>query len=134
MAEDTNKCGKMTVFRTDRHEDYAAMVFVTCVVAAVLLYMAYIVPTITLKAPSDGKILSVAVQPDALVKKDDLLYTIEVKEKKYVAGKLEEKIVTKEIKAKTNGKVLSVSAKVDDEVKKNKQPILVLDHEKGTLP
>ena len=62
MAEDTNKCGKMTVFRTDRHEDYAAMVFVTCVVAAVLLYMAYIVPTITLKAPSDGKILSVAVQ------------------------------------------------------------------------
>ncbi len=134
MAEDTKKCGKMTVFRTDRHEDYAAMVFVAGVVTAVLLYMAYIVPTIKLTAPSDGKIIAMAVQPEAVVKKDDLLYTIEVREKKYVSGKLEEKVVAKEIKAKTNGKVLTISAKVDDEVKKDKQTILVLDHEKGTLP
>jgi len=131
---DAKKCGKMTVFRSDRHEDLAAMVFVTLVVVTVLVYMAYIVPTITLKAPSDGKIIAVAAQADTDVKKGDLLYTIEVKEKKYVAGKLEEKIVAKEIHAKTNGKVLSVTAKEGDEVKKDKQPILVLDHEKGTLP
>lgn len=135
MAEcDVKKSGKMTVFRSDRHEDLAAMVFVTLVVVSVLTYMAYIVPTITLKAPSDGKIVSVAVQADAEVKKDDLLYTIEVKEKKYKDGKLEEKVVVKEIKAKTNGKVLAVSAKEGDEVKKDKQALIVLDHEKGTLP
>jgi multidrug efflux pump subunit AcrA (membrane-fusion protein) len=133
MAEDT-KSGKMTVFKTDRHEDFAAMVFVAIVVVSVLIYMAYIIPTITLKAPSDGKIIAVAVQPNAAVKKGDLLYSIEVKEKKYALGKLEEKIVVKEIHAKTNGKVLSVSAKTGDAVKKDKNPILVLDHEKGTLP
>ncbi|MBI5518966.1 MAG: biotin/lipoyl-binding protein [Desulfovibrio sp.] len=135
MAQsDPKKCGKMTVFRSDRHEDVAAMVFVTLVVVTVLVYMAYIVPTITLKAPSDGKIVSVAAVADTEVKKGDLLYTIEVKEKKYKDGKLEEKLVVKEIHAKTNGKVLSVSAKEGDEVKKDKQALLVLDHEKGTLP
>jgi len=135
MAQaDPKKCAKMTVFRSDRHEDFAAMVFVTMVVVSVLLYMAYIVPTISLKAPSDGLILSVAVQPDTKVQRDDLLYTIEVKEKKYVSGALEEKSVVKEIKAKTNGTVLSVGVKAGDEVKKDKQSILVLDHEKGTLP
>jgi len=133
MAEDKNS-GKMTVFKTDRHEDLAAMVFVAIVVVSVLIYMAYIIPTITLSAPSDGKIIAVAVQPDASVKKGDLLYSIEVKEKKYAQGKLEEKVVVKEIHAKTNGKVLSVSAKAGDAVKKDKNPILVLDHEKGTLP
>jgi multidrug efflux pump subunit AcrA (membrane-fusion protein) len=135
MAEcEVKKSGKMTVFRSDRHEDLAAMVFVTLVVVSVLTYMAYIVPTITLKAPSDGKILSVSVQPEAMVKKDDLLYTIEVKEKKYKDGKLEEKVVVKEIKAKTNGTVLAVPVKEGDEVKKDKQALIVLDHEKGTLP
>jgi multidrug efflux pump subunit AcrA (membrane-fusion protein) len=133
MSE-AKKSGKMTVFRTDRHEDFAAMIFVSLVVAAVLVYMAFIVPTITLKAPSDGRILSVAVAPETVVKRDDLLFTIEVKEKKYVAGQLEEKVVTREIKAKTNGRVLSVAAKAGDEVKKGKQSILVIDHEKGTLP
>jgi multidrug efflux pump subunit AcrA (membrane-fusion protein) len=133
MAED-KKSGKMTVFKTDRHEDLAAMVFVSIVVVSVLIYMAYIIPTITLKAPSDGKIIAVSVQPKADVKKGDLLYSLEVKEKKYAQGKLEEKVVLKEIHAKTNGKVLSVSAKAGDAVKKDKSPILVLDHEKGTLP
>jgi multidrug efflux pump subunit AcrA (membrane-fusion protein) len=133
MAEET-KSGKMTVFKTDRHEDLAAMVFVAIVVVSVLTYMAFIIPTITLKAQSDGKITAVSVQPKDDVKKGDLLYSMEVKEKKYVQGKLDEKIVLKEIHAKTNGKVLSVSAKNGDEVKKDKNPILVLDHEKGTLP
>ena len=117
MAEDKNS-GKMTVFKTDRHEDLAAMVFVAIVVVSVLIYMAYIIPTITLSAPSDGKIIAVAVQPDASVKKGDLLYSIEVKEKKYAQGKLEEKVVVKEIHAKTNGKVLSVSAKTRPPLKK----------------
>lgn len=46
--------GKMTVFKTDRHEDAAAMIFVTLVTAAVLLYMAFIVPTITI-TPAQGR-------------------------------------------------------------------------------
>ncbi len=134
MSKDAKKCGKMTVFRSDRHEDWASMIFVAMVTASVLLYMAYIVPTLSLTAPSDGKILSVAVLPDTMIKKDDPLYTLEVKEKKYVAGKLEEKIVTKEIKSKASGKVLAVPAKEGMEVKKGKETLVVLDHEKGTLP
>lgn len=125
---------KMTVFKTDRHEDMAAMVFVSIAVVSVLVYMAFIVPSITLKAPLDGKILAVSVQPDVQVKKGDLLYSLEFKEKKYVNNKLEEKMVAKEIHAKTNGKILSVSAKPGDEVKKDKNPILELEHEKGVLP
>jgi len=125
---------KMTVFKTDRHEDMAAMVFVTIAVVSVLVYMAFIVPSITLKAPLDGKILAVSVQPDTQVKKGDPLYSLEFKEKKYVNNKLEEKMVAKEIHAKTNGKILSVTAKAGDEVKKDKNPILVLEHEKGALP
>lgn len=125
---------KMTVFKTDRHEDMAAMVFVTIAVVSVLVYMAFIVPSITLKAPLDGTITAVSVQPEAQVKKGDLLYSLEFKEKKYVHDKLEEKMVTKEIHAKTNGKILAVNAKAGDAVKKDKNPILVLEHEKGALP
>lgn len=125
---------KMTVFKTDRHEDMAAMVFVTIAVVSVLVYMAFIVPNITLKAPLDGKILAVSVRPDTQVKKGDPLYSLEFKGKKYVNNKLEEKMITKEIHAKTNGKILSVTAKPGDEVKKDKNPILVLEHEKGALP
>ncbi len=125
---------KMTVFKTDRHEDLAAMFFVTIAVVSVLVYMAYIVPSITLQAPMDGKITAVTVQPQAQVNKGDLLYSIETKEKKYAHEALEEKIVTKEIHAKTSGKILSVMAKAGDEVKKDKNDILVLEHVKGTLP
>ena len=125
---------KMTVFKTDRHEDMAAMVFVTIAVVSVLVYMAYIVPSITLKAPMDGKVLAVSVEPQAQVKKGDLLYSLEIKEKKYVHDKIEEKVVVKDVHAKTNGKILSVSAKPGDEVKKDKNAILELEHEKGDLP
>lgn len=133
MSE-AKKSVKMTVFKTDRHEDLAAMFFVTIAVVSVLVYMAYIVPSITLKAPMDGKIAAVSVQPEAQVKKGDLLYSLETKEKKYVNETLEEKVVTKEIHAKTGGKILSIIAKAGDEVKKDKNDILVFEHVKGTLP
>jgi multidrug efflux pump subunit AcrA (membrane-fusion protein) len=125
---------KMTVFKTDRHEDLAAMFFVTIAVVSVLVYMAYIVPSITLKAPMDGKVVAISVQPEAQVKKGDLLYSMEIKQKKYVHDTLEEKIVTKDFHAKTSGKILSISAKPGDVVKKDKNEILVLEHEKGVLP
>ncbi len=126
--------GKMTVFKTDRHEDAAAMVFVSLVVAFVLVYMAYVVPTITIKPSQDGKLVAVAVQPDQEIKKGDVMYTFEYTDKKFVNGQLEEKLATKEVKASTNGKVLSVSVKEGDALKKGKTAILVMDHEKGTLP
>lgn len=126
--------GKMTVFKTDRHEDAAAMIFVTFVTAAVLLYMAFIVPTITITPAQDGKLVALKVLPDQIIKKGDLMYTFEYKDKKFVDGKLEEKLATKDVKASTNGKVLSVGAKEGDELKKGKTMILVMDHEKGTLP
>jgi multidrug resistance efflux pump len=126
--------GKMTVFKTDRHEDAAAMVFVSLVVAFVLVYMAYIVPTITITPSQDGKVAAIAVLTDQELKKGDLMYTLEFKDKKFVNGQLEEKIATKEVKASTNGKVLSVGVKEGDALKKGKTAILVMDHEKGTLP
>lgn len=130
---DKNK-GKMTVFRTDRHEDVAAMVFVTLVVTVILIYMAYVVPTITLTPPQDGKLVELKVQPDQEIKKGDPMYVFEYKDKKFVDGQLQEKLATKEVKASANGKVLSVGVKAGDELKKGKTNVLVMDHEKGTLP
>lgn len=130
----TAKSGKMTVFKSDRHEDWAAMLFVGCVVTFVLVYMAYIVPTITLKPPFDGRITAVKAQAGQMVKEGDPLYSIEYKEKKWSTGKMEEKMVQKEITSKANGKLLKVSMKEGDEVKKGKSELIVMDHEKGTLP
>lgn len=115
---------KMTVFKTDRHEDVAAMFFVTIVVASILIYMAFIIPNVSIKAPAAGKVVTVDVQPGDEVNKGDLLYSLELK------GKPE----PKKYKAVTGGKILSVSAKPEDKVKKGKDEILVLQHEKGTLP
>jgi len=133
MAGEVKKSGKMTVFRTDRHEDVAAMVLVGCLVVIVLCYMAFIVPTVTVGAPMDGKIVAVAVTESGMVKKGEPLYSFEVKEKKWTQGKVEEKVVVREIKSAAGGKVLKVVAKPGDELKKGK-PIVVLEHEKGTLP
>ncbi len=126
--------GKMTVFKTDRHEDVAAMIFVSLVVGFILVYMAYIVPTITITPSQDGKLVALKVQPDQELKKGEVMYTIEYKDKKFVAGQLQEKLATKDIAASTSGKVLSVGAKEGEELKKGKTKILVMDHEKGTLP
>ena len=126
--------GKMTVFKTDRHEDAAAMVFVSLVVVFVLVYMAYVVPTVTIKPNQDGKLVAIKVQPDQEIKKGDLIYSFEYKDKKFVDGQLQEKLAIKEVKASTNGKVLSIPVKEGDALKKDKSAILVLDHEKGTLP
>jgi multidrug efflux pump subunit AcrA (membrane-fusion protein) len=133
MAGEVKKSGKMTVFRTDRHEDMAAMVLVGCLVVAVLCYMAFIVPTVTVGAPSDGKVVSIAVSESGMVQKGEPLYAFEVKEKKWTQGKVEEKLVTREVKSAASGKVLKVVAKPGEELKKGK-PIVVLEHEKGTLP
>jgi len=126
--------GKMTVFKTDRHEDVAAMVFVSIVTAFNLVYMAYVVPSVTITPAQDGKLVALKVTPDQEIKKGDLIYTFEYKDKKFVDGKLQEKLATKDVKASTNGKVLAVDAKEGDELKKGKTKILVMDHEKGTLP
>ncbi len=133
MAGEVKKSGKMTVFRTDRHEDMAAMVLVGCLVVIVLCYMAFIVPTVTVGAPSDGKVVSIAVSESGMVQKGEPLYAFEVKEKKWTQGKVEEKLVTREVKSAASGKVLKVVAKPGEELKKGK-PIVVLEHEKGTLP
>ena len=133
MAGEVKKSGKMTVFRTDRHENVAAMVLVGCLVVIVLCYMAFIVPTVTVGAPMDGKLVAVAVTESGMVKKGEPLYSFEVKEKKWTQGKVEEKLVVREIKSAAGGKVLKIVAKPGDELKKGK-PIVVLEHEKGTLP
>jgi acetyl/propionyl-CoA carboxylase alpha subunit len=124
----------MTVFESDRHEDIGAIIFSVVVVAGVLIYMAFFVGTISFDAPSDGKILSIGVVENAPIKTGDVLLTMEVKEKKLVHGKTEEKVVKKEIKSKMNGTVIGVKKAVGDQVKKGKDVIMVLKPRTGTLP
>lgn len=133
MAEEKKSKG-LTVFKSDRHEDWAAVVTAALVVVVVLGYMAFFVSTVPLKAPSDGRIVSVKVTENALVKKGDPVLTMEVKEKKVVQGVVEEKFVQKDVKAKLDGKVTSVLKKEGDEVKKDKDIILVFLPERGRLP
>ena len=124
----------MTVFKSDRHEDIGAIIFSVVVVAGVLIYMAFFVGTISFAAPSDGKILSIGVVENAPIKTGDVLLTMEVKEKKLVHGKTEEKVVTKAIKSKMNGTVIGVKKAAGDQVKKDKDVIMVLKPRMGTLP
>ncbi|MEW5746061.1 MAG: biotin/lipoyl-binding protein [Nitrospirota bacterium] len=132
MAEEKKK--GMTVFKSDRHEDWASIVAAGLVVIAVLSYMAFFVSSVPFKAPSDGKILAVKVTENSIVKKGDTLLTMEIKEKKVVQGVTEEKVVQKDIKAKINGKVVKVAKKEGDTVKKKKDVLMVLEPERGQLP
>ena len=133
MSENTPK-KSLTVFKSDRHEDMAAILLAAIVVMATLTYMSLLVPSVTVSADSDGKILAVSVREGVQVKKGDALYTLSVVEKKWKGNKVEETVKEKVIKAKTNGKVLKVFALADSPTKKGKTPILELEHEKGTLP
>jgi multidrug resistance efflux pump len=132
--KDAKKEKGMTVFKSDRHEDLAAIVTSALVVCAVLFYMAFLSGPISFKAPSDGSIINVAVAENTPVKKGDVLLTMEVKEKKVAHGQLEEKVVQKEIKSKMNGTVVNVSAAAGNKVSKDKDVIMVLKPERGSLP
>lgn len=133
MSDDTKK-KSLTVFKSDRHEDFAAITLAGVVVAAVLLYMSFLVPSVTVKADSDGKIVAVTVAEGAEIKRGDPIYTLSVVEKKWTGDKVEETTSQKVIAAKTNGRVLKVFAGAGNATKKGRTPILELDHEKGTLP
>jgi len=127
------KGGKMTVFKTDRHEDYAAMVMVGIVTAAILLYMSFLVGEIELKAPEEGKVLEILVVSDAVVKKGDKLAVLAVKDKKMVGGKLEERPSNCTVTSSLNGVVKSIKVQEGDVVN-DKNVLMVLVPEKGQLP
>jgi multidrug resistance efflux pump len=124
----------MTVFKTDRHEDIASIVTSGLVIFFVLFYMAFLSGDLGFKAPSDGKVVNVAVSENTPIKKGDVLLTMEVKEKKVSHGQMEEKVVQKEIKSKMNGTVVNISAVSGSSVKKDKDVLMVLKPEKGSLP
>ena len=131
MAE---KNKSLTVFKSDRHEDVAAIIFSGLIVVVVLTYMAFIVPSVSIKPTQDGKLVELFVSEGSMVKSGDKLYSLEVVKKKWVNNQMEEKVVVENFTAKTNGKVLKVAGKPGDKVKKGKETLVVLDHEKGTLP
>ncbi|WP_243358850.1 biotin/lipoyl-binding protein [Fundidesulfovibrio terrae] len=130
-AEDKKK--KLTVFKSDRHEDLAGCVFAGLVVVIVLTYMAFFVKEVDIKAPADGRIVAVKAAKDAHVKEGDVLFSYETKKKKFEHGQVQEAVVTVDFQAKVPGKILSISRKDGDAVKKN-DLVLVMDHESGTLP
>ena len=131
MAE---KNKSLTVFKSDRHEDMAAIIFSGLIVVVVLTYMAFIVPSVNIKPTLDGKLAELFVSEGAMVKSGDKLYSLEVVKKKWVNNQMEEKMAVETFTAKANGKVLKVSGNPGDKVNKGKETIVVLDHEKGTLP
>lgn len=130
----SDKKKSLTVFKSDRHEDVAAIFASALIVVVVLTYMAFIVPSVSIKAPQDGKLVEIFVTEGADVKKGDKLYALEVVKKKWVNNVMEEKVAVESFTAKANGKVLKVSGKPGEAVKKGKQAIVVMEHEKGTLP
>lgn len=130
----SDKKKSLTVFKTDRHEDIAAIVFSGLVVVVVLTYMAFIVPSVSIKAPQDGKLVEIFVAEGSDVAKGDKLYSLEVVKKKWVNNEMQEKTVVEEFTAKTSGKILKVAGKPGDALKKGKQTVVVMDHKKGTLP
>lgn len=130
----SEKNKSLTVFKTDRHEDIAAIIFSGLVVVVVLSYMAFVVPTVTIKVPQDGKLVEIFVTEGTEVAKGDKLYSLEVVKKKWVNNVLEEKKVVEEFTAKTSGKILKVAGNPGDDVKKGKHAVVVMDHQKGTLP
>ncbi len=130
----SDKKKSLTVFKSDRHEDVAAIIFSGLIVVFVLTYMAYIVPSVKIKPTQDGKLVELFVAEGATVKSGDKLYSLEVVKKKWVNNQMEEKVAVESFSAKANGKVLKVSGKPGDKVKKGKETLVVLEHEKGTLP
>jgi multidrug resistance efflux pump len=134
ISKTPEKSKSMTVFRSDRHEDVAAMVVTGLLVVVILSYMAFFTGPISFNAPSDGKIIGIAVSENAPVKKGDVLLTMEVKEKKVANGKLEEKVVEKAIKSKMDGTVIKLAAAAGASVNKDKDLLMVLKPNRGSLP
>jgi multidrug resistance efflux pump len=130
----SDKKKSLTVFKTDRHEDIAAIIGSGLIVAVVLTYMAFIVPSVNIKAQRDGKLMEVFVTEGAAIKKGDKLYSLEVVKKKWVNNVMEEKKAIEEFTSKANGKVLKVAGTPGESLKKDKKVLVVLEHEKGTLP
>jgi biotin carboxyl carrier protein len=127
------KSGKLTVFRTDRHEDFGAICFAALVAAGVMIYMAFFLGQVTINAPADGKLVDVKVAVGDTIKEGQPLYSYETVKKKFVEGKLEESKSTETFKSKTPGKVLELKKKPGDAFKKG-NGLLVVEHVKGTLP
>lgn len=130
----SDKKKSLTVFKTDRHEDVAAIIASAIIVVIVLAYMAFVIPSVKLNAQQDGKLMEVFVAEGAAVKKGDKLYSLEVVKKKWVNNVMEEKNVIQEFTSKANGTVLKVAGKIGEKLKKDKGLIVQLAHERGTLP
>ena len=130
----SDKKKSLTVFKTDRHEDVAAIIASAIIVVVVLVYMAFVVPSVHLNAQQDGKLMEVFVAEGATVKKGDKLYSLEVVKKKWVNNVMEEKNVVQEFTSKANGTILKVAGKIGEKMKKDRGLIVQLAHERGTLP
>lgn len=133
MSAAAAKNTKLTVFKTDRHEDFGAICFAVLVAACVMVYMAFFLDKVTINAPADGKLVEMKVAIGDNIKEGQPLYSYETVKKKYVEGKLEESKAVETFKSKTPGKVLELKKKPGDAFKKG-NGLLVVEHVKGTLP
>lgn len=143
MAEEKKK--SLTVFKSDRHEDMAAIYAVGLIVIFVLCYQAFVAPRDAFKQASenDGKVLSVKAKPGDQVKSGDPLLELEIMHKDAATGQTStEKVVVpvhmtgklefylpENVSAPSDGKIVEVLVKDKDAVKKGDK-LLVLEVEK----
>lgn len=132
MAEP--KKNSMTVFKTDRHEDFAAIILAAVTVFSLLFYMAFIAKEVTVLADTSGVIAQIKVAPGAEVAKGDVMYVIEVTKAVWKGDVKEEVKEMKKVKAATSGKVVNLLAEAGQKVSKHKTEILRFAHTPGTLP
>lgn len=134
MAQKTEKNELLTVFKSDRYEDVVAIIFSGLIVIAILTYMAFFLPPMDIKAAQDGKLVELFAVEGATVKPGDKLYTLEVVKKKSIDNQEQEYVALETFSSKSAAKVLKVLGNPGDEVKKGKDTLIILGHEKGTLP
>lgn len=110
------------------------MAMVGILTGAIIIYMAFFVGEISLKATDDGKVIEVFVTAGNVVNKGDKLLLIDIHEKKMVGGKIEEKISANIVRSTLNGKILSVQVEPGAVVKNGKDVLMVLIPAKWQLP
>jgi biotin carboxyl carrier protein len=143
MAEEKKK--SLTVFKSDRHEDMAAIYAVALIVIFVLCYQAFVAPRDPFKQASenDGKVLSVKAKAGEQIKSGDPLLELEIMHKDASTGQTStEKIVIpahmtgkleyylpENVSAPSDGKVVEVLVKEKDAVKKGDK-LMIVESEK----
>lgn len=134
MSDKKSNKNSMTVFKSDRHEDVAAICLAGIAVLSLLIYMMFFASSVTVLASTSGLITDVKVEANTHLNKGDVMYVVETTDIVWKDDVKEEVKSLKEIKAVTSGDVLEVMAETGQKISRHKTPIIKFAHKTGTLP